>query len=354
MADMNPILRNIYEQPAELERVLDDLTGPKLDQVRELARIMALSGEIVLTSMGSAFYSLMPMYEELRERGYRNVSLEETGDLIRHPERMSRNALYLLMSRSGESREVADFSVWCEEMGYTTLSITMTPDSTMAKHSTYMLHDISSYDDIVCIKAYSTMALTGLLLVEMMDGRERPSDELIASLKRAFTWMEANKEKILSQLEAIPFLGDAHGFYCISRSWGVNMMRSASLWLEETAKVPANIMSVDNFFHGPMELIRSRTIVKAVTCPILFDVQPDDRSRMIWEKVNQAAPDSLYFGPEGSDMPGGARFEIPDFGLPGAWSMLVAALYFQLLSYQTALVNGIEPGFFYDEGWIVL
>ena len=354
MADMNPILRNIYEQPAELERVLDDLTGPKLDQLRDLARVMALSGEIVLTSMGSAFYSLMPAYEELRERGYRNVSLEETGDLIRHPERMSRGALYVLMSRSGESREVADFAVWCREHGYTTLSITMTPDSTMATNSTYMLHDISSYDDIVCIKAYSTMALTGLLLVEMMDGRERPSEELVTNLRRAFAWMEQNKEGILAQLEAVPFLGDAHGFYCISRSWGINMMRSASLWLEETAKTPANIMSIDNFFHGPMEIIRSHSIVKSVTCPILFDVQPDERSAMIWGKVNQAVPNSLYFGPEGSTMPGGARFEIPDLGLEGGWSMLVAALFFQLLSYQVAVANGIEPGFFYDEGWIVL
>ena len=354
MAEMNPILNNIYEQPAELNRVLDDLIGPKLDQLRDLARIMALSGELVLTSMGSAFYSLMPMYEELRTRGYRNVSLEETGDLIRHPERMSRGALYVLMSRSGESREVADFARWCRERGYTTLSITMTPTSTMAVNSTYMLHDISSYDDIVCIKAYSTMALTGLLLVEMMDGRTHPSDQLVASLKEAFAWMAANKESILTQLATIPFLKDAHGFYLLSRSWGINMMRSASLWLEETAKTPANIMSIDNFYHGPMEVIRSHAIVRAVTCPVLLDVQPDDRSAMIWEKVNQAVPQSLYFGPRGSAMPGGARFELPELGLEGGWSMLVAALYFQLLSYQVAVANGIEPGFFYDEGWIVL
>ena len=351
---MNPILENIYEQPDELARVLDDLVGPKLGQLRDLARIMALSGEIVLTSMGSAFYSLMPMYEVLRGQGHRNVFLEETGDLIRHPEHMSRNALYVLMSRSGESREVADFAVWCKEHGYTTLSITMTPDSTMARNSTYVLHDISSYDDIVCIKAYSTMALTGLILVEMMDGRENPSAELVANLNRAFAWMGANKEGILSQIEAVPFLSKADAFYMISRSWGINMMRSASLWIEETAKTPANIMSVDNFFHGPMEIIRSHAIVSSVTCPVLFDVLPDDRSAMIWGKVNDAVPNTLYFGPEGSSLPGGARFEIPSFGLEGGWSMIVAALYFQLLSYQVAVANGIEPGFFYDEGWIVL
>ena len=166
--------------------------------------------------------------------------------------------------------------------------------------------------------------------------------------------MAANKESILTQLATIPFLKDAHGFYLLSRSWGINMMRSASLWLEETAKTPANIMSIDNFYHGPMEVIRSHAIVRAVTCPVLLDVQPDDRSAMIWEKVNQAVPQTLYFGPKGSAMPGGARFELPELGLEGGWSMLVAALYFQLLSYQVAVANGIEPGFFYDEGWIVL
>ena len=103
-----------------------------------------------------------------------------------------------------------------------------------------------------------------------------------------------------------------------------------------------------------MEIIRSHAIVSSVTCPVLFDVLPDDRSAMIWGKVNDAVPSSLYFGPEGSSMPGGARFEIPFFGLEGGWSMIVAALYFQLLSYQVAVANGIEPGFFYDEGWIVL
>ena len=103
-----------------------------------------------------------------------------------------------------------------------------------------------------------------------------------------------------------------------------------------------------------MEIIRSHAIVKAVTCPVLFDVQPDARSAMIWGKVCQAVPESLYFGPEGSEMPGGARFQIPDLGLSGGWSMIVAALFFQLLSYQVAVANGIEPGFFYDEGWIVL
>lgn len=349
---MNPILQNIYEQPDELDRVLDDLCGEKLGQVREICRVMNLASEIVLTSMGSALYSLMPMYEALLNAGHTNVRLVETAELIRHPERVSRGALYVLMSRSGESREVADFSVWLTENSYSSLAITMTPDSTMARHCTMMLHDISSYDQIVCIKAYSSMALCGLFLVSMLD-RHEPDADLVVRLHAAFAWMRDNKERVLAQLETIDFLKGADAYYLLSRGEGINMMRSASLWLEETAKIGANVMSVDNFYHGPMELVRAHKIARVNTVPILLEVLPDDRMAMIWDYVNQATPDTVWFGPESSDTPAAARLPFPDLGLDGPWMMLVQAMWFQLLSYRVAVVNGIEPGMFFEEGWIV-
>ena len=46
---MNPLLKNIYEQPEELRRVLADLTGPKLDQVKHVAQLLEIADEVVLT-----------------------------------------------------------------------------------------------------------------------------------------------------------------------------------------------------------------------------------------------------------------------------------------------------------------
>lgn len=349
---INPILENIYQQPAELHRVLDDLTTERLATVKEIARLANLASEIVFTSMGSALYSLMPLYEALLDRGMRNVRLVETAELIHHPERVSKHALYILMSRSGESREVADFSVWLTEHNYTSVAITMTPTSTMGQHCTVMLHDIASYDKIVCIKAYSSMALCGLFIAHMMD-REEPDPTYISQLHTAFDWMEAHKKDWLSTIEHIPFLGSADSFYMLSRAQGINMMRSASLWLEETAKVPANVMSLDNFYHGPMEIIRAQKITKSKTVPVLLDVLGDDRSRMIWNYITQAQPENIYVGPAGSNMPAAVCVELPDLQLDGAHMMLVQALCFQLLSYQCAIANNVEPGMFFEEGWIV-
>ena len=349
---MNVLLKNIYEQPGELKKVLDDLCGPKLDTVRQISTLMQIADEIVLTSMGSALYSLMPMYEALKAFTSKRVTLEETANLIQHPDRMRKSALYILMSRSGESREVADFSVYLKEHQYCSVAITMTPTSTMGKNCTYMLHDIASYDAIVCIKAYSSMSLCGLFLVSMM-GRQEPDQVLVSRLHQAFDWMEQQKEDIFRQIQAIPYFEKSDAFYMLSRGFGINMMRSASLWVEETAKTMSNVMSIDNFYHGPMEIIRSHAIVKQVTTPVLLDVVTDARSQMIWGKINAAVPDSIYIGAEGKQALGGVCLLYPEFGLEDAYTSLIIALYLQLISYQCAVCKGIEPGTFYDEGWIV-
>lgn len=352
MEDMNPILRNIYEQPDELTKVLDNVTGPQLDTALKISKLIQVSHEVILTSMGSALYSLMPMYEALIAKGIRNVRLVETAELLRHPERAPKDAFYLLMSRSGESREVADFSVWLHDNGYLSACITMTPDSTMAKNCTISLRDIASYDQIVCIKAYSSMALCGLVLVELLENASFDKKKA-ETLHAAFAWMQAHKEEILSQFKSIDFLARADSFYLISRDEGINMMKSASLWIEETAKIPANVMSIDNLYHGPMELIRAQKITKSKTVPILLDIFPDSRSEMIWNYIQEATSDSIYVGTN-SNAKSGFSFILPDLKLDGPWMMLVEAMYFQILSYQLALVNGIEPGMFFEDGWIVL
>ena len=232
---MNVLLQNIFEQPSELKRVLDDLRGPKLETVRQISNMMQIADEIVLTSMGSAFYSLMPMYEELQSQCRCKVVLVETADLIQHAERINKDALYILMSRSGESREVADFSEYLKENNCCSVAITMTPESTMGKNCTYLLHDIASYDAIVCIKAYSSMALCGLFCASMI-GRKEEDPILIERMYQAFDWMETEKENIYSSMTKVPYFKNTDSFYMLSRGYGINMMRSGSLWIEETAK----------------------------------------------------------------------------------------------------------------------
>ena len=343
---MNPFLNDIFSQPVELQRVLRSLLTQYSGQVRTVAKMLESAEEIVLTSMGSAYYSLIPMYYALLKRGMR-VRLVETSELLRAPAQLSTGKLYLLMSRSGESYEIAQLPLLLKSRGLLSVGITMTPESTMAKNVSVVLHDCSSYDALICTKAYSTMALCGLACVSAIGACPTQTDELVAGLEKMFKWMEENKEAVLRQIESIPFLRQAPNFYFLSRGCGMGVVKSASLWLEEASRKCGNVSSLDNFYHGPIELSKTQTV------PVFLDVDPDERSAMIWETICGYTQTCVYVGPQGSVPPGCFTLNYPVFSVPEEYNMLLLALYFQLFAYQCALTNGLEPGKLETVSWVV-
>ncbi|MFQ8900114.1 MAG: hypothetical protein ACLR71_20060 [[Clostridium] scindens] len=62
---MDAYLTNVLEQPSELKKVWAYLLGEGRKTTEQIAGIFKGADHIVLTSMGSAYNSLMPMYYEL-------------------------------------------------------------------------------------------------------------------------------------------------------------------------------------------------------------------------------------------------------------------------------------------------
>ncbi len=334
---MNALLNNIFEQPEQLQIVLNTLYEKDREIVEQIADELEKASEIILTSMGSAYYSLMPMYYLLVRKGL-NVKLIESSELLLAKERLSTDKLYLFMSRSGESCEVAALSGLLKEKGAKTVSITMTPESTMAKNTSIVLFDCCSYDNLVCTKAYSSLALCGLLCVAAMDGSF--TKELADKLTDMFSVMEEKKESILKEMEALTFLKEADSFIFLSRGYGMGTIESGSLWLEEESKKCADVMSIDNFYHGPIEIISANTI------PIYLDVLGDERTEMIWSCICKNAEHSIYIGPAEKKPEACSVISCPKFEIEEEYNMIMQAVYFQLLAYQTARFAGVEPGEF--------
>ncbi len=339
---MNDYLKNVFEQPQELKKVMKVLTE-ECPEIRQIANLLTVSEEIILTSMGSAYNSLMPMYYALIKKGKR-VTLIETSELIQNPELIKKENLYIMMSRSGESREVYDFSVLLKKEGCILIGITMTPDSTLAKNSTIMLYDPSSYDKCICLKAYTSMALCGLLCVSIMNNREFPQSEK-EELYLMLTWMEENKEKVLQEIERIPLFKNAHSYNFLSRGYGMGVSRAASLWLEEIAFVSGDVMSIDSFYHGPIRSILNSKLTDNMIVPVFFDVKPDERTKKIWTEVADAARASIYFGTDEKRKVGSTCIYYPEFQVQEEYTMLLLAIYVQLFAYQCCVVKGYEPGF---------
>ncbi|MDO4361972.1 MAG: SIS domain-containing protein [Eubacteriales bacterium] len=343
---MNNLLTNIYEQPAELKKVLDSLLNEYHDVVKTIAGKMNSAGRIILTSMGSAYYSLFPTYYYLKKAGY-HVWLEQTSELLDEISLLNENDVCILMSRSGESYEVAKLPSILKARGIETISITMTPDSTMAKYSDYVLIDNSTYDDLVCTKAYTSMALCGLFCAQTA-WRGRVDDRTVNELFRMLDWMEANKEIVLGRLQQQSCLAEADGFYCLSRGYGIGVIESASLWIEEEAKKCCHPSTIDNFYHGPIEVIQNKVM------NIFLNTEGNDRSCKIWKLICDNTDLSLYVGPEGQEGCGNIVLYYPEFDFDKEYYMILLALFFQLIAYQCTLGAERVPGEFQIlNDWVV-
>ena len=343
---MNKLLTNIFEQPVELKKVLDSLRSEYYKTVETIAEKINSAGRIVLTSMGSAFYSLFPVYYYLKKAGY-NVWLEQTSELLEEIHLLREKDVCILMSRSGESYEVAKLPSILKDRDIETISITMTPDSTMARQSDFVLVDNSTYDDLVCTKAYSSMALCGLFCAQV--AWKGQIDEItVNELYRMLDWMETNKESILEKLHQQSCLAEATSFYCLSRGYGIGVIESGSLWIEEEAKKCCHPSTIDNYYHGPIEVIQNKIM------NIFLNTEGNDRSSRIWKLICDKSELTLYIGPEGQEGCGNITLYYPKFNFDKEYYMILLALFFQLIAYQCTLATGRVPGEFQVlSDWVV-
>ena len=74
---MNRYLQDILDQPETLQAVLDYCIGPGWEEIRSGAKILQKARRIVVTSMGSALYSCVPIHCAL-SRIHPNAQLVET------------------------------------------------------------------------------------------------------------------------------------------------------------------------------------------------------------------------------------------------------------------------------------
>ncbi len=334
---MNRFLADILDQPTALHDALAHTVGAGHAALRHAAEMVRDARRVVLTSMGSALYSLMPLHYELA-RIHGAAHLVPTSDLLLDPPAADAT-VYLIMSRSGESGEVAEFSGWLRGRGLPLIAVTMTPDSTLARNADLVLHDPVPYDGLICTKAFSSMALVGLLLAAQVECGI--SKELRSRLDAAFLWMEEHKEAHRARAASIPWLDGS--LYFLSWGVGTGLAASGALWLEEAARVASPTQNIGGFLHGPVEQVDEGFR------GVWIDLAPNERSRGMFARARARGGRWLTVSVDEPD----SSFSLPSLGLSPAYRVLPAATPLQLIAYQSAANRGIEAGDMRYTGWVV-
>jgi fructoselysine-6-P-deglycase FrlB-like protein len=195
---------------------------------------MAISrhSAVYIVGIGASWHAGMAIASHFHARK-RPAVLCDAAELLYHGD-LAEDACVLLLSRSGQSKEVVDLTRNLRRRNVTSVSITNDPQSPMASGSDYVIDLESAFDRNVSVTMYSGIALAGCLLAALECGEE--IDLIAEKLDSALVDVQNAISDWAGKLDASDWLAVDAPYYFLARGAGVASCNEARLLWEEAAK----------------------------------------------------------------------------------------------------------------------
>jgi glucosamine--fructose-6-phosphate aminotransferase (isomerizing) len=245
------LAQDIQAQPASLAAVLQQQSGKGRDGLLQAAAMLCAAKRVVITGIGASMYASIPLEYLLCSYGIDAVTVE-AGELLHYRCNAYRDAVVIVVSRSGESVEITKLLATLK--GHLPIiGVTNEAASTLAREADISLHVGSLPDEMVAIQSY-----TGTLLNLHLLGRAAV-DELGMAEEEVRALLPALSSLIATNLEEVrgwdSFLEGGAPVYLLGRGPSYGSALEGSLLFHETAKAPAVGMAAGSFRHGPVEIV---------------------------------------------------------------------------------------------------
>ncbi len=304
--------------------------------MEQAAALLRSAKKVVITGMGASLFASIPLQYFLSSLGVDTVAIE-AGELLHYLSGAWKNAVVLMVSRSGESIEIAKL-LEAMKGKVPVIGVTNEPLSQLARSADVSLFLSSLPDQIVAIQTYTGTLLALHLLGSAVAGKFVAS---IAEMRELLTAFAAHVQKHAAAIEEWDaFLPPGSNIYLLGRGPSVSSTLEGALLFHEIAKAPALAMPIASFRHGPVEVVDGHFRG--------FVFAPEDNTRAL----NLAmAADLVRFGgevrligPASSESQSLIVCETPV--LPGTLAPLFEIVPLQVAALRLAILRGIEPGSF--------
>jgi glucosamine--fructose-6-phosphate aminotransferase (isomerizing) len=253
---MSAYQADILAQSAALQDTLETLGAARpLVEIRQGLQ----SGRwrrIILTGMGSSYFTLLPLYQRLLEAGLA-AWLFETSELIYSNAILAPDTLIIAASQSGASVETVRL---LDKIGpgYQVIGLTNTPDSPLARRASFTVLTMAGEEATVSCKTYlASLAAQCWLGDQLIQGQNEFSGlQGLSSQVQAYLdgWQAhvAELKRTLAGVEQV---------YLTGRGISIASAGTGGLILKESVHVASEGMSSAGFRHGPFEMVRTQTFV---------------------------------------------------------------------------------------------
>ena len=244
-------LSDVLAQPDLLETALRaHLTVGSQLEIAAKALREAAPRRVIITGMGSSFYSAYPAMLKLFAAGWPVTHIELSELLHFGHQALTRDTALIVISQSGETIEAVRLLNDRHPQSLL-IAVTNNPSGTLARHANYIIPHMAGPERAVATKTSTTSLLALTILAGRMVG-EAPAqiaDQLLPAL-------EAQRQ-ILAQFDpqSLPAEWRQPGpITFVGRGPSYATALAGSLLFKETARLSADALSSAQFRHGPLEI----------------------------------------------------------------------------------------------------
>jgi glucosamine--fructose-6-phosphate aminotransferase (isomerizing) len=328
-------LEDILAQPAALQSTLLGMkhVPEQLVRIRESLQDGRLK-RIVLTGMGSSFYSLTPLHLALIKEGYEAVQVE-TSELIHYmPGLLLRDSLVIAVSQSGRSAEMIRLLELIARQA-TLLVITNTPQSPLALAADAVMLTHAGEEFSVSCKTYVCTLAVVELIAGFLSHEQHGTlhDEWLEAVPCVTSYLQDWQQHVL---ELAPYLDGMRHLFFVGRGASLAAAGTGALITKESAGVHAEAMSSAAFRHGPMEILREDTLVAVLEgAPVTREL-----NQRLLQDINNSPAKALLIGTH-AELPSLRMAASPDRIAP-----ILEVLPFEMMTLALAYLASAEAGVF--------
>jgi glutamine---fructose-6-phosphate transaminase (isomerizing) len=248
---MSQLAQDIQSQPDSLARVLKHQCGDGLPALLEAARLLGSGRRVIITGIGASLFASISLEYFLCSHQI-DANAIEAAEFLHYRHEGYRNAVVIIVSRSGESIEIVRLLKLLKGR-QTIIGISNEPGSLLAREAEISLHVGSLADEMVAIQTYTGTLLSAYLLGSAIDRRIDAAREEVETILPSFSNLVSVSLENTQRWDT--FLANGYPVHLLARGPSYASALEGALLFNEIAKSPAFGMPTGTFRHGPVELV---------------------------------------------------------------------------------------------------
>jgi glutamine---fructose-6-phosphate transaminase (isomerizing) len=333
---MTQFLRDILRQPNELKRTIDFLLRAGQPALNAATTAIRNARHVYLTGIGSSWHAAL-CTGTLFNLGASPVYLYDAAELLEFAE-FPRDAVVIVISRSGRSVEIVKLLAKARERGATVIAITNSPNGPLARGAHFPIAIPIELDHAISVNTYSTLAATAGILASAAVGTW--STSLAASLSASFSETDTAISGWQTQVADTAWLAPEAVTYFLARGCSTGSCQEARLLWEEGVKSPATAMNTGSFRHGPQEMVAA-----GARFGIWIDAERmRGQDLAVARDLRKLGAAVMLIGQNVPQDAGDLVFQLP--GVPPAWQFLIDIIPAQLAAEKLARLSGVDSDTF--------